>query len=496
MDDQKGSPGIRRQVISNTLWIAAERFGNHVLSLLTFTVLSRLLLPEDFGIVAMAFIFISFTNIFLEIGFAEAIVQRDEIEDDHLHSVFWISIGVGAALTLLAVIFSPLVAWFFSEPAVKPIVIALSGTFLLGALGSTHRAIMLRDMDMKELGMRSVAGRFAGAIVGVTLAFQGFGAWSLVFQQLIASVVSVVLIWRLCRWRPKFRFTKECFNDLWGFSVTMLGHKILIFITKKLDSLVIGFFMGSVMLGYYTIAYRIYEILGSMVAGVVSPAVFPIFSRLQKRDDRLREVFLHGSKLLSVIVFPVYVGGFVLAEPLILGVFGETWQPSVWVFKLLSLVGLVECFLGLNGTVIISLGKPLQLLYIRAASAVLFIASYLFAVEYSIAHVAFAFLCVMYLAVSPLHFRLAFSTIGTGAREYFSKLGGAWVSSVLMSVCVWIVSFVLLDSHSYLLQLTAGVATGVLIYIASMVTLFKDLSLELLRLVRQVIPGLPYQKST
>ncbi len=195
---------LREKVASGIAWSVIDKWGNQTLSLLVFILLARLLGPEAFGLVAMASVFTAFVSIFLDQGMREAVVQRPDLDGDHLSTAFWTNILIGTLMTGCGVVFSGVIAAIFKEPKLQPVVAVLSVSFLLAAVSGVQQALLLRKMDFKRLAAISMGSRVIGGTIGVGSALAGFDVWSLVYQQISAGVSSAILLWILSDWRPKF----------------------------------------------------------------------------------------------------------------------------------------------------------------------------------------------------------------------------------------------------------------------------------------------------
>lgn len=470
---------LKAAVISNITWSAIDKWGAQALSFLIFTILARLLEPADFGLIGMALVFTSLANIFLEQGFSEALIQRRELDSEHIDTIFWVSVGMGVTLTLIGILSSPLIAFLFHEPKLGPVVSFLSLNFFLSGLGGTQQAILYRNMKFKSLSVRSLIGRIGAGIAGIGCAFLGYGVWSLVVQQLVASLVSVTLLWQMSAWRPGLHFSKQHFSELFSFSFSMFWHKIVNFIDMKSDNFVIGYFLGPVMLGYYSVGYRIYEVLSSLITGVVIPAVFPIFSRLQNDNAQLQAVFLRGTKLLSIVVFPLFLGVASLAPELITALFGGKWAPSIPVLQVLVFAGLLQAFLSLNGSLVIALGRPVDLLKIRIFASIVILIAFVISVRWGIVAVAVAYAAANFILIAPLHFRLTLRMTALNMRRYFGQFGVAAAASVLMVSAILGVKYLVVGWPSHYGQLLICSLTGMIVYMAASRLLWPGLFAQL-----------------
>src|SRR5688500_2414099 len=244
---------LRQRAAKGIFWSVIQKWGRAAISILTFVVLSRLLAPEAFGLVALATVFTVFIELFLDQGFGAAIVQRAELEPEHLDTAFWINILTGILLTVGLIAASGLVAATFDEPRLAPILKWLSFSFILSSLTSTQVSILQRKLAFTNLAARSLIATVVGGVVGISMAFAGFGVWSLVGQDLASGVAGVIVLWHASDWRPGFKVSMRHYKDLFSFGVSIVGNHALTVLLRRSDDLLTGFFLGPVLLVFYTI---------------------------------------------------------------------------------------------------------------------------------------------------------------------------------------------------------------------------------------------------
>jgi len=469
----------KEEAVKGFKWSAIEKWGGSLISFAIFIVLARLLEPESFGLVAMASVFIAFVSLFLDQGFQEAIIQRSDLAEEHLDTAFWSNMCFGSLMTVCGLLSAKYIALLYREPRLAPIVSYLSLSFLFTGLSSTQKAILTRRLEFKHLAVRSLVSKLAGGLVGIGCALKGLGVWSLVYQQLIASALSFLLLWRVSGWHPKLYFSYTHFRDLFVFGISMIGHKIVNFIDTRSDDFIIAYFLGPTVLGYYRVAYRIFQVLNSLIVGVVSTVALPIFSSLQKDTEKLEQIFDQGSRFLSILSFPVFIFIILMGTEIIQVVFGNIWEPSAPVMKVLAFAGVLHVILTYNGTLIISQGKPVQLLKIRIFSTIITVLSYLVAVRWGIVAVALAFVIVRYLLIAPMHFRLLHQISGMGIRArifQYRYAGAASLGFLITILCIKYYAHNLMNNYWLLL---VSIITGFAVYAISLQKFFPQTWVEI-----------------
>lgn len=480
---------LREKAAKGVLWSVIQKWGREIITFITFIALSRLLPPEAFGLVALATVFTAFIQIFLDQGFSAAIMQRAELENEHLDTAFWTSILFGILLTIISIALAGVVAGIFDEPQLTPVLRWLSISFVVIALSSTQIAILQRELAFKNLAARSLTAALIGGIVGVGMAYAGYGVWSLVGQNLANGIVAAIVLWRVSDWRPGFHFSVKHFKELFSFGVTIVGNKILIFFNRRSDDFLIGYFLGTTMLGYYTIGYRLLLLMIRVVTGITNSVVFPTFSRIQHKPKRMRHAFYNVTQYTSLLAFPAFIGMAILAPELVEAFFGNQWAPSVPVMRILALIGILQSVLVFNGSVIKASGKPLWYFGVVLLTSVLSVIGFFIAVRFGIVAVAASFVIVSYL-VAPASFIAIRKLIQIDFKTYLRQFVAPLTASLVMSAVLLGLQHLLSDQGLNLyLELFILITAGVLTYLVVIGLTARELPLQVLDLVSLALPG-------
>jgi PST family polysaccharide transporter len=455
---------IERRAIKGVFWTIVQSFGGRALSLAVFVILARLLTPADFGLVAMAAVFIALLEVLVQQGFADAITQREHLEPEHESTAFWTNIGlsgiVGAALWASA----GWIATLYDAPELAPVVRWLSAVLPIRALVAVPVGLLQRRLEFRILAIRSILGALVGGVAGVAAALAGWGVYALVVQQLLGGLGEVLTVWGAAAWWPKLSFSVRHLREIWGFSVHLVGASILDFLNRRSDDFLIGLYLGEVILGYYSVAYRVLVVLTQVLAKTGTVVAFSAFSRLQGQPDRVREALYRSTQAASVIATPIFIGVSVVAPTAVPLIFGEQFTQSGTVLRILSLVGVVHAVSYYNFAVYVGMGRPeirLKLLTIHTAVNVL---AFFVVVRWGIIAVAAAYVLRAYVLI-PLDLVALRNLIDVSPRRYFGNLAPAVSSSAIMATAVIGVQQLALGSTSELLM---SVAVGVAAYSASL----------------------------
>ncbi len=487
---------LRQKAAKGVVWSVIQKWGRTAVWSLSFIILARQLPPEAFGLVALATTFTAIIEIFLDQGMSAAIVQRAEIEREHLDTAFWISLLTGILLTVVVIAASGLVAGAFDEPSLAPVLGWLSLSFILIALSSTQIAILQRKLAFKDLAARSLFSTMIGGAVGIGMAFAGFGVWSLVGQNLVRGLAGVIILWRASSWRPGFNLSKKHYKELISYGISVAGNNVLNVIVRRSDDLLIGLFLGPTLLGFYTIGYRLLLVIIRLVTGITNAVAFPTFSRIQHQPERMRRAFYSVTQYTSLLAFPIFMGVAVLASELVMAFFGEKWAPSIPVMQILALIGILQSVLFFNGSVLKASGKPSWQFGIMLLTAVFTVLAFLVAVRWGIVAVAASFVIVGYL-LAPISYLAVRKLIQIDVRTYLGQFAAPIFASLIMVlVILGLKQSPAVQELNVYLQLVILIAAGAVTYLLVIVLTARSLTQKILELVSLVLPRWNLKKIT
>ncbi|MEM1239561.1 MAG: MOP flippase family protein [Cyanobacteria bacterium P01_H01_bin.26] len=485
--------GLQQEAVRGAMWSALEKWGAQLVSTAIFLLLARLLGAEAFGLVALANVFLAFMQIFLDQGFAQAIVQKDKLETEHLDTAFWTSVLMGALFVLLIFAGSGLVADFYQEPDLALIVRWMSISFLFSGLSSVQSAILQRNMQFKIFAVRSLVATVTCGVAGVGAALMGFGVWSLVVKEIVFGSTGALLLWSTSSWRPGFRFSPKHFQELFSYGINIIGFNFLDFFNRRSDDLLIGYFLGTVALGYYSVAYRLLLIMIKLLTNVTIQVALPTFSKLQKEPDRMRAAFYKVTRYTSLVSFPAFLGMAVLAPELIQTLFGEEWLPSVPVMRILALIGILQSVQYFAGTVLLAMNKPLWRLRVVFLITVCNIAGFFIAVRWGINAVAISYAICVY-SFSPVFLILIKKLINIDFKKYFLQYTTPLLSSLLMMAFILGAKRIFHDWNNPYAALATYISIGVFAYLCGVMTLSPNIFNQTYRLALSSLSGSPHIK--
>jgi O-antigen/teichoic acid export membrane protein len=340
------------------IWTALESFGLSGLSFLSLIILSRFLSAAEFGAAAIVLGLIQILNLFVEITFHDALVQRREVEEKHFDTAFTVNLIVAVAISATCFLGADAFAAVVGEPSVAPLLGPMSLSLPAMGFAASLIARQRREMEFRPLAIRSLAGRAGGAVLAIAAAVAGAGAWALVVQQVASVAFASAVLWAFATHRPRLRFSREAFGALIGFGVRTTSVNVVFFSIQRLFVIGVGSYLGAAAAGYVTLAFRCVDMLRDLAAGAILQLSLPLFSRLQDDRAELERHYVAAVELSAATMFPVFVGLAVTAPEAVELLFGAKWLPAAPYVALLALLA-VQYFTRMFGLPLMSaLGRP------------------------------------------------------------------------------------------------------------------------------------------
>jgi PST family polysaccharide transporter len=347
----------KKSFLNAIKWAYTGNWGEKGFSALFTVILAAFLGPRDFGVVAIAIIYIAFLQLFLDQGLAAALIQRKEIEQEHLDAVFWMDFALGVILVLLSIACSRRWAATNHTPEIARIIPILSVSILIEALAMVQTSVLRREMDFRGLSLRSNVSVLVSGVVGLGMAFAGFRVWALVGQQIVKDLTGLILLWKLSPWRPRFEFSWPHLKPLLAFSIPNFIAQLGVFAGAQAGSVVLGLFFGPLAVGLYRVADRVMTSVVNIGTASIQAVSLPEFSRLQKKPEELRKSVLTCINLTAAVTLPALAGLGAVSAPL-MATIGPSWAPASNVLKILSLLGMFLVFGYFTGPLLQALCRP------------------------------------------------------------------------------------------------------------------------------------------
>ncbi len=482
----------RRQDLSaaaarGILWSGSGRVARQLIQLPTFIVLARLLVPDDFGVVGMAMVVIAMGQLFADFGIGSAIVQSRDTDPTSVDSAFWANVAIAGLVAAGLSVSAGWIALFYGDPRVAPVLISLSISLVIAAMVNVPRALLHKAMDFSSDARAQVLGTLAGSIVAVAAAVAGIGVWSLVLQSIVGNLgILLITTWKAA-WRPRLVVSWSSLRPLLDFSMGLLGSSLLGLATRNADNVLIGKFLGSGPLGFYSMAYRIMLFPLNQVSDVIVKVLFPTLSTLQREPARYRRAYLLAISSIATMTFPMMLGLHVVLDDFVVVVVGEEWLPMLTILKVFCVLGMIQSIGTTAGAIYTSTGRTRLLFVLNLWFAPAIVGSFVIGLRWGIDGVAVAYAIASSGAIF-VSLAVAFRIVGLRMREFHRVLAGPMAATLIMyaSVAGFLVFFGA-GFESALLRLAVSVPLGVVAYVVASLLVNRRQLLELVSRLRSAV---------
>ena len=368
---------LKQKTISGILWSGVQKFGSLAISFIANIVLARLLTPDDFGCIGMLAIFIVLSQTFIDGGFGAALVQKKNPTEEDYSTIFYWNIIVAVLLYALLFVTAPLIADFYRIPLLTDILRVQGISLIISSLYIIQSNRLVKQLNFKTLSIVTIIATLAGTFIAIIMAYRGWGVWSLVAKEMITVLVTVVLLWYLCKWRPLLRFSFVSLKSLFSFGSMILLASLINRLYENIQGLIIGRAFSAKDLGYYTQAKKIEEIPVTSFSDMITQVTFPVYASIADKKDEVKRILRKNIKVINYISFGVMSLLIVIATPLFLFIFSEKWLESVPLFQILCISGMIIPLNNANVQLLKALGKGkmfLRLQFVKRTIGIIVIA--------------------------------------------------------------------------------------------------------------------------
>lgn len=337
----KNEMSLKDKTISGLFWSFSEIIANQGIRFFIQIVLARLLLPEDFGIIAMITVFVAISQSILDSGFKNALIREPNSSQTDYSTVFYFNLTMSFILYILLFLFAPHIGRFYDNLQLILVLRVLSVVIIINAFGLIQRVILIKNIDFKKQTKINIFSSLVSGITAIILALTGYGVWSLVYQILLMQFLQSLILSISNKWIPSLVFSIDSFKRFFNFGWKLLASDLLNTIYKNVYYLIIGKFFNLSTLGYYTNAQKFRDVTSNSITKAVEKVSYPVLSKLQDDNERLKKGYKKIIKNTVFITFPVMIGLSALAEPLFILIFGSKWIQSIPYFQLLCYAGML-----------------------------------------------------------------------------------------------------------------------------------------------------------
>lgn len=475
----------RSKIILSLFWKFLERIGTQGIQFVMLIVLARLLVPEQYGIIAIVNVFIMFANVFVQSGLNIALIQKKDADEVDFSSVFYLSLIIATILYVILFISSPFIAEFYNDLQLVSVLRVLAFTLFLGAFNSIQNAYIAKKMMFKKLFYSSLWAILISGVVGIGLAYYDYGVWSLVVQQLLNQSLITIILWFTVRWRPKLLFSIERLRVLFSFGWKLLASYILNILYTDMRTLVIGKIFNASTLGHYNRGKQFPELIINNIDGSIQSVMMPALSSYQDDLTRVKYLVKKSISMSSFIVLPIMTGLAVIAEPMVRIVLTDKWISAVPFIQIYCVILSLRPVHTANVQAINSLGRSDIFLKIEIIRTITGFLVLWVSLPFGVFAIAIGEL-FMTISSSFLYSFPNKKLIGYSFRDQIKDVLPFFLISLIMGLCVYLINYLNIPTW---IMLIIQIILGIIIYF-SLAILFKlQLFTDLKLIINELIKG-------
>lgn len=419
-------------------WSMLSKICRQLIQLVFIFVLSRILSPEEFGLMSMVTAFSMLAEIVRNMGMGAAIIQQQQGSDRLYNTAFCFNLIVGAGVFLVFFFGAPLMAIFYKQPLLTNLVRVFSVVYLIGSLNIVQEALMQKALAFKRLFYMDLLSVLVSGGIAVWLAYRGYGVWSLVIQYVSMITVSTIVLWYTSDWKPRLHFDRTVFRNLRKYSMSLFAHDVIYFFGRDTDKFIIGKYMGAAALGIYYRAYLLMLLPVNQINTIISKVMFPVFSRMQDNLPAMREAYMKATRLIAFVSFPTLSLLFILADPLILLLLGPKWVEVALYLRIFCIYGMIESINTTMYWIYKATGKATPMLRWGIISTVVIIATVIISIRWGTTGVAIGYTLVQVVLLWLPGWKMAFSIIDLKVKDMLLNLAPVFLNTMTMLGIGWL----------------------------------------------------------
>lgn len=451
---------LKSRTINGLVWSAVEQFASQGIAFVLGILIARQVMPSEYGLIAMLGIFMAVAQTFIDSGFSNALVQKYDRSSTDFSTVFYFNIGVSVLIFVVLFFSAPLIAKFYNKAILEVITKVVSLNLIILAFAVVPRAKLTVEVDFKSQTKASIVAVALSGVIGVILAYRGFGVWALVFQGLISNSISTLILWFYSKWFPKLQFSGESFRRLFIFGSKLLFSALLDTIYRNIYLLVIGKKYSDTKLGFYSRASQLSEFPSSNLSRIIGRVAFPVMCEVQHDDDHLRSILRKFIKLSVFITFPIMVCVAAVAKPFISIVLTDKWIGVVPLLQILCLANMFYPVHGLNLVVLQAKGRTDLFLRLEIVKKIIGITILVITIPMGVSIMCWGLLVVTLLCL-PVNLYYTKRILGLGCITQIKYIMPSLFLSMTMGVGIYLLT--LFEFGKWTVLLT-GVFGGIVFY--------------------------------
>lgn len=332
---------LKKQAVSGVYWTALSTFSTQGISFFVSIILARLLLPSEFGLIAMMAVFIGIGGVLINSGISTSLIRTPNADDEDLSTLFLFNLFVSCVMYIIVFLSANAIAQFYNQPLLENLIKVYSLTFIIDAFSTVQSTRLTKNLDFKTDLKVNIPSLIGSSIVGISMAYTGFGVWSLVYAALTKSILASIQLWFYTKWRPKMKFNVAKFKYHWNFGYKLMFSGLLETVFSNIYAILIGKYFVASQVGFFQRADTLKQLPVTIIGSVLNKVTFPLFSKVQDDNIKLKEIYSKLMKIVIFIVAPMLLTMAALGEPLFRFLFTDKWLPAVPYFQILCLNGIL-----------------------------------------------------------------------------------------------------------------------------------------------------------
>lgn len=457
------SESLKQKTVRGVVWSTLERFSVAGVNFIFGLILARLLMPSDYGAIAMLTIFMAVAQTFIDSGFSNALIRKPDRTETDNATAFYFNIGVGIVAYSLLYLAAPYIAQFYNTPILSPLTRIIGLNLLLNSLCVVQQALLTARIDFRTQAKISLSAAIISGLVGIGFAYNGYGVWALAIQSVLASVIRTVLLWVLAKWRPKAKFSKQSFSQLFSYGSKLLMSGLLDTIYNNLYTIVIGKRFAASSLGVYSRADSWANFLAVNITGILQRVTFPVLSTIQNEDERLKVNYRKFLRISGFVVFPLMIGLAAVADPLTRFILTDKWADSIPLLRILCFALMLYPIHAINLNLLQVKGRSDLFLRLEIYKKIIGVITLCITIPMGITAMCAGRVFTSWIALA-MNTHYTGNLIGLGFLQQMKDYIPTLLNSCIMGLIVYGVTLVI---HNSGLQLLAGIIIGFIYYMLS-----------------------------
>jgi len=457
---------LKRKAAISLVWTFTQQFGNQLIGFIVSLVLARILLPEEFGLVGMIAVVVAVGNALLDGGLTKSLIRDTDCDEADFSTVFFFNVGAGILLYGMVFLLAPYISDFYEEPVLTNIIRVYCLSIVITSFSAVQLAKLTKQMEFKTQAIIAIPAAVIGGVVGIWLAYNGYGVWSLVWSSIATSLVSTIQMWWYSDWKPKMIFNRSRFSKHFNYGYKLTLSDLLNRIFNNIFLIVIGKYFSAAQVGLYTKAETMKQLPVNYISRALDKVTFPLFVSIQDDEARLKKVYKKLMLMVVFVVSPVLIFLAVLAEPVFIFLFTAKWLPAVPYFQILCVTGILYPLHSYNLTILNVKGRSDLFLKLEIIKKVIIAITIIFAIPFGILALLYGQVVISLVAFFiNAHYTSRF--ISYTGLEQIKDVIPIILLAVFGGSTIFIIDQFVLHDSSNLIRIVVGGTLGSAVYLST-----------------------------